>query len=341
MINTKNEKQDINTNKLKNMKLLLITMLTMLCLNSVNAQSHVIKPDVNCKLNKVKYGTEAAICPACANIDKKEKEAKEAEDKRRADAIVAKAKAEHEAMNKAREDKLKQEKEDEDKRKEKEESDKIARDAMMKRYNEIAEKGRVKSTVKGEAVSTDFSIDKIETFNDEERRIYGFKIAETEILTFPFENFQTNISRLQGSNFFTVDVYSSVEVYAIDPKYKYRAVYSHSYLVNYLGEKLEIDGRTTFDYKIQIYENTIYLMNKLGSPEIVDNPEKHCYRDSYDVISIYESRSSALAGLESLRRRGAGLAMCFNYLVCHVNQYKVNLNGKLIGKNEGYQLRLR
>ena len=92
------------------MKQLLLIILTLFCQNMINAQSHVIKPDVNCKFNKVKYGTEAAICPACANINKKEKEAIAAEDKRRTDVLEAKAKAEKEARDKAWQDKLAEDK---------------------------------------------------------------------------------------------------------------------------------------------------------------------------------------------------------------------------------------
>ncbi len=83
----------------------------MFCLNSVYAQSHNPGPNSNCKLNKnYTPNIEKISCPACDNNAKKEKAAKAAEDKRRADVIIAKANTEKEALNKAREDKLAEDK---------------------------------------------------------------------------------------------------------------------------------------------------------------------------------------------------------------------------------------
>lgn len=89
------------------MKQLIIIMLTMFSLNFANAQSHNPGPNSNCKLNKnYRPNIEKISCPACDLNDKKEKTAIEAEDKRRSDIIVAKAKSEKEALDKAYKDKL-------------------------------------------------------------------------------------------------------------------------------------------------------------------------------------------------------------------------------------------
>jgi hypothetical protein len=89
------------------MKQLLIIMLTMFSLNFANAQSHNPGPNSNCKLNKnYRPNIEKISCPACDLNDKKEKVAIVAEDKRRSDIIVAKAKVEKEALDKAYKDKL-------------------------------------------------------------------------------------------------------------------------------------------------------------------------------------------------------------------------------------------
>lgn len=88
-------------------KFLILLIFTLLCITSVNAQSHNPGPNSNCKLNKYnKFNIEKISCPACDAITKKENEAKAAEDKRRAEAIVAKAKAEKDALDKAYRDKL-------------------------------------------------------------------------------------------------------------------------------------------------------------------------------------------------------------------------------------------
>lgn len=87
-------------------------------LNTVNAQSHKVgQANYNCKLNKKGwfFNSEKLSCPACEATDNKEKAAKAAEDKRRNDVVVAKAKA-----------------------------DKIASDlANKKKQQEIAEKNKI------------------------------------------------------------------------------------------------------------------------------------------------------------------------------------------------------
>ena len=299
-----------------------------------NENKHTFMPGW-CKLAKPSKGSalsESAIhvCQVCNAKDKKEKDAKLVEDSRRAKVISDKYKADKIASENARLEKIRLEKEEAKRIKDKEALDAIARATMMKKYKEIAEKGRIKSNLKGEAIATDFNLEKVKPFSDRNRKIYGFKIDETEILTLPWEGFATYIDKLAGSNYFKVNVYSEDD--------KGREDYSHSYLVNYLGEKLEFDNVNKFDYYPEISENTIYLIKILGTPEKVDNPEKYCYNNSCSVISIYDSENSATAKLESLKVRYGGYAMCFGYLVAHINQYKVNLNGKLIEKSEGYML---
>jgi hypothetical protein len=96
---------------MKNTIKLLFTIILLLAISNVKAQSHDMSPGSTCKLIKTKVNSESHICPACAAKDKKEKEAKVAENKRRDDAIVAKAKAENDARQAAfkEEQRLKQE----------------------------------------------------------------------------------------------------------------------------------------------------------------------------------------------------------------------------------------
>lgn len=90
---------------------LLFTIVLLMAIGNVQAQSHDMSPGSTCKLIKTKVNSESHICPACAAKDKKEKEAISAENKRRDDAIVAKAKAENDARQAAfkEEQRLKQE----------------------------------------------------------------------------------------------------------------------------------------------------------------------------------------------------------------------------------------
>jgi hypothetical protein len=89
---------------MKNTIKLLFTILLLMTIGNVQAQSHTFAPGW-CKFAKVGgvKGESASLeCQACNAKDKKEIEAKIAENKRRNDAIVAIAKAEKEAYENAR-----------------------------------------------------------------------------------------------------------------------------------------------------------------------------------------------------------------------------------------------
>jgi hypothetical protein len=285
-----------------------------------------------CYLNKNwKPNTEGVNCPACRNKIDKEKSAKQAEQKRRDDAIAAKIKAENEAKEKAFAAEQQRKRDEIAQKKQQEENDKLAQEALRKKSNQIAEQGKIKSAVRGKEILAHPEIDKIEVFSDKTRRVYGFKVDGIETKVLPFEGYNTHIERIQKSNLFHVRVYSS------HPKYGWD-VYSHSYLINHLGKKLIIDGIDKFDVEIGVFENTIFLIKWLQEPQIIDITVEYCYRQSYGVFTIYDSQSSAISALESLKITYGGLAMCFSYKVCNVNQYKVDFDGKLLEKNEGYQL---
>ena len=87
------------------MKLLLITILTIFCLNNIHAQAHDLRPGSCCMLTKER-NTECTECTACSKIRIAERKAIVAEDKRRADVLFAKAKAENEILQKAYDAKL-------------------------------------------------------------------------------------------------------------------------------------------------------------------------------------------------------------------------------------------
>jgi hypothetical protein len=88
------------------MKNIIIVSLLLLVNTISFAQSHDMRPGSTCKLIKTSVNTESMICPACATNDKKEKDAKNAEVKRRNDLLVAEAKAKNDAEQKAYRDKL-------------------------------------------------------------------------------------------------------------------------------------------------------------------------------------------------------------------------------------------
>jgi hypothetical protein len=82
-------------------KLLFILIITLFCMSNVKAQSHNMGGNYNCKLKKGNwFNEEKHACPACAAKDKKEKDAKLAEDNRRNQAVWDKAKADKIAKDK-------------------------------------------------------------------------------------------------------------------------------------------------------------------------------------------------------------------------------------------------
>ena len=85
-----------------------LVVLTLLLFSTITfAQSHNFDVNYNCKLNKKNsLNTEKYPCPACEANDKKEKEAKEAEVKKRNEKIWADAKVKKDAEQKAYQDKI-------------------------------------------------------------------------------------------------------------------------------------------------------------------------------------------------------------------------------------------
>ena len=67
------------------MKNIIILTLLLLVNTIAFAQEHNMGAAFNCKLKKGNFNTESYPCPACAANDKKEKDAKNAEIKRRND----------------------------------------------------------------------------------------------------------------------------------------------------------------------------------------------------------------------------------------------------------------
>ena len=315
------------------MKSLFLTMLLLFAIQITQAQAHNMGTNYNCKLQKKGYffNSEKHPCPACEAKDKKEQNAKIAEDKRRFAAAQAEAEAKKAASEKVRLEKLRIEQAEAKRIKDKEIADKIARDAMMKKYKEISEKGKVKSNAKGTTTTTDFSIDKIIPFFDKERKIYGFKIDNAEVLTLPIEGRDGSINRLEGTGYFIVNVYAQHP----DPRYYSSDVYSHSFIINYLGEKMKINGATKFDQRI--YPNnelkTIELFTTISTDEYDYEPA----RGNRGLGNFHQSKESAIADIKSNHR--AGWDMHCKAKIYYETRYIVDFNLNLLEESKGYTIR--
>lgn len=77
-------------------------MLLLFAIQNIQAQTHQMGANYNCKLKKGNGNTEGYPCEACTAKDKKEKDAKIAEDKRRFAAAQAEAEAKKAASEKVR-----------------------------------------------------------------------------------------------------------------------------------------------------------------------------------------------------------------------------------------------
>lgn len=84
------------------MKKLFLTILLIFAIQTTQAQSHQMGAKYNCKLKKGNPNTEGYPCEACTAKDKKEQNAKIAEDKRRFAVAQAEAEAKKAASEKVR-----------------------------------------------------------------------------------------------------------------------------------------------------------------------------------------------------------------------------------------------
>ncbi len=308
-------------------KILLTVIIAMFSIIAVNAQTHDNSKGA-CRLFKSKYsGVEpGASCSACVAKDKKEQEARDTENKRRNDAIIADAKAKQKASENLRLEKLRLEKEEEKRIKDKEIADKIAEDNAIKRYKEIAESGRVKSNVKGD--SQEINLTNIECFTDREKKIYGFKINEKEVLTFPFEDDQTYFSRLGKSNYFLVTNHKKID----DDRYS-----SYCYIINHLGKKIVINGVSKFDGEKFDTKNknnsNIYLYKNIAEPELIG--EYFTWNISNLGLLLFDNKESAIADFKSRVRRG-GMGIYRNYYVSYITLYTLDSNCNFLVKKDLY-----
>lgn len=312
------------------MKLLLTFVLTICCLSNSQAQTHTFKSGW-CRLAKPVKGSvqgEVAsfVCQACAKDKETEQKARATEDKRRADVLAAAYKAKKDAEEKTRLENIRLAKEEEKRVKDKDIADKIAQDALLKKYKDIADKGKINSTVKGEINNSNVN-DALIPFSDAKRRVYGLKLDNTEILSLPFENYLTKIIKLNGTSFFEVINYSK------DPRYNSN-VYANSCLMNNLGEKIKVNGISEFDAPIRTDNNTIILDKNISASEECDN--SYCYYLMLGRGGMFQDKSSVLAYLKTQIVRGGGLQICGKYATYHITRFKVDFNCKFLEKTDGY-----
>lgn len=309
-------------------KILVTALLMLFCLHNATAQSHKVgQANYNCKLNKKGwfFNSEKHPCPACQAKEDKEKNAKEAEDKRRMDAHNAKVLADKKAEEARISEKIRLAKEEEQRKKDKEAADIIAREKAIKKYKEIAANGLVKSNAKGQA--SDIDLSQVKAFEDKNRKVYGFKINDEEVMTFPFDDESMNISRVADSNLFEVNVWGKNN--------RGYSRYKYSYLIDYTGKRIIVDGvdRSIVRVSYNKEDKVIYFYKNLSievTDRIVDSLNK-------GVGNFHKTKESAIADVNLYSR--AGLCMCDPEWIYFDTRYVLDYNGNLLEKSDGYTVR--
>jgi Skp family chaperone for outer membrane proteins len=303
------------------MKNLTLIILLLLVTKISFAQSHDMRPGSTCKLIKTSVNTESMICPACAANDKKEKNAKNAEIKRRNDKIWADTKAKKDADDKTYRNKVDKENAEKKRKEEQAIADKKASDELRKKYQEIANKGLVKTDVKGEASSIELK--NIEGFEDKNRKVYGFKFEGKEVATFPFIEDVNYVNRIINTNFFEVRVFKKEGKYN-NPKYKY------SIIIDYLGNKMKIENNYQFVRIGNDEKNSVvYLYGSLNSPEYI----KDVVTMGRDFNDFYDNRESAIA---KINNGWTSMGFSTKFYIHNVTRYTLDFNLKILKKDTGW-----
>jgi hypothetical protein len=264
----------------------------MFCKYSKYAQS---------KKNKEQLRGTAAqecVCAACFEKAKKERLARQVEEKRRSDASAAKVRAKREAEEREREE-ARVARENEKKRQLAEEA-RFKREAEEARRRLDALRNRYAGTNKGTGLSGDDNtgyIAELAGFSDNKNKVYGIKLQDSIVFSAPFPAGVTTIylGRLGKSNYFKLDCFYE------GAKYDYRYFNNASKLMNMYGQVVKIDGMDTF-HSIWINEadkaiEMIHLKETFSKSH--SETLKYGWKGKHKTL-VYNSVSDAVAVHESL-----------------------------------------
>lgn len=241
---------------------------------------------------------EECGCMACSEKERKERIARQAEEKRRAEAIAAKNQAKKEAEERAQEEsRIARENE---KKRILEEEVRLKREAEEARRRLDALRNRYAGNNKGTGISgvdnTDY-IAELAGFSDNNKKVYGIKLQDSIVFSAPFPEGVNTIymSRLGNSNHFKLDCFYEGK------KWDYRYFNNISKLMNMYGQIVKIDGMDTF-HSIWINEkDKAFEMIHLKEPLTKSHSEtlKYGWARNHKTL-VYSSISDAVAVHESL-----------------------------------------
>ena len=305
------------------MKKLITICLMMAAVFVAKAQAHISTGKYVCNLVPKSRGTEKYLCPACEKIDEKERIARKAEDKKRSDANDAKILADKKAAEALKLEKQRLAKVEEQRKKAKEIADKIANENASRRYKEIASKGIMKSSVKGKDLDVDLS--KVESFVDDKRKVYGFKLNDEEVMTFPFDEKNLYVRRIKGSNLFIVDTYGNEK---------------YSYLIDITGKRIIVDGNDKAPFR-GIEENEADKVVYFTKSHSIDKTGQRADGIGNSAFGkYYKTKESALADVDyyESRRTKGGLVSLSSVALEFNTRYTLDNNGNILEKSDGYMV---
>ncbi len=304
----------------------LILLLMLLVLANANAQTHNTNC-MRCKFSKYNLGKNRGPvkgralnecgCEACAVKAQKEHAARQAEEKKRVEAAIAKEKALAEAKRKEWEENQKRQREEAERKKAQEEKDRLARQAVIDKYRELADQGKV--NIKAGSNTAPETIDlKVKAFVDTRKKIYGFKIDTLVVFEKPYTTDYCWFNRMGKSAYFYLQFGSG------DFKK------TRSFILDAYGQEIAINGAKEFSL-ILCPGNQIHVFLDKAEPEFVRNWADVDFRSN-----MYADKSSAIT--EITRPRSGYSFGCEDNFVVACTQYVLNSSLETEQTVEGFRI---
>jgi hypothetical protein len=223
------------------MKYILILLLGVFATTSASAQSHDLSNKSNCKLHKKGYYFNAEgkyPCPACTKENKLEQQARDAENKQRADATYAEFKAKKQAEQTARLARIAAA----EQKKAQEAKDKAAKAAAVKLANANAGRGAIninaisnKNNVAISVPEPEVIYNNAEPFLNYNENVYGLKVDGKIVFQKSFTEKYVGFVKLKETNYFLLNLSDPGDV---GERY---------YILNQKGVAVKVSGYNVFN----------------------------------------------------------------------------------------------
>ncbi len=238
---------------------------------------------------------DECACTACGEKSRKEHAARQAEEKKRIEVLLAKQKAESLAKEAAFKAEQQRKREEAERKKQQEEKDRIAREALMKKYRDLADKGKisVKPGSENTIVETELPVT---PFVKDDKKTYGFKLDTVVVFEKPFTDERCSFYRIEKTNYFLLQL--------SDKDYKT----FRFFILNAYGVEQSVNGTKEFS-AVMWPRNQISVFTDTAQPEFVRNWATVDFRGN-----MYADKSSAITEI-TRPRSGYSFGCEDNYVV--------------------------